>query len=405
MTKAHAPAVGESVALLALLTSLIALAIDAVLPALPQIGHSLAVEDPNQLQWIIGALFFGLSIGQIIYGPLSDSYGRKPSIYLGLVIFIIGTLVSAFAQSFEVMLLGRVIQGIGASGPKVVSIALVRDQYKGAEMARIMSFIMAVFILVPALAPSFGYLILTVSGWREIFFSFLALSGISLIWFGSRQPETLPAEKRIPFTLGRILAGTKETVSNKTVRRSMLAAGMIFGAFISYLSTVQPLFQDIFAITDQFPLYFALLALSIGCASLLNSRLVTRLGMERISVMSLQAVIGLSILFTPLLIATDGKPPLLLFMLYMAATFLCIGMLFGNLNAMAMNPMGHIAGIAAAVIGSGTTLISVVIGGAIGQLYNGTLFPLTFAFALLSLVAYLLIRHMAREKIKPKAEA
>ena len=195
---------GEFVPLVGLLMALVALAIDAVLPALPAIGHDLGAQRPNNLQFVIMALFLGLGFGQIIFGPLSDGIGRKSAIYIGLVLFMCGCLMSLFAPGFEAMIAGRVLQGIGIAGPHTVIVALVRDQYEGRQMARLMSFAMAVFILVPTVAPALGQGILWLGGWRAIFATFLAIAAVAFAWFGLRQPETLPADRRRPLSVRAI---------------------------------------------------------------------------------------------------------------------------------------------------------------------------------------------------------
>ncbi|OPX55352.1 MFS transporter, DHA1 family, bicyclomycin/chloramphenicol resistance protein [Oceanospirillum multiglobuliferum] len=383
---------GEFIALLALLMSLVALAIDAVLPAMLQVGHALQVTDTNQLQLMIGVVFLGLAIGQIFYGPLSDSVGRKPAIYLGLVVFFIGSAISVLAESYEMMLWGRFIQGIGASGPKVIAVALVRDQYEGRAMARVMSFVMAVFIVMPALAPSLGAGILLFFGWREIFGFFMLHSALALFWFARRQPETLVVEKRVPFSAKNIWAGTKTTLGNPISRAYIIAAGLVFGVFIAYLSTAQQLFLDIFQVDTLFPLYFAMLALAIGMASLINGRLVMKYGMQRMANFAMKVMMAFSVLFVGILLANQGQVPLWVFMLFTAIIFFCVGLLFGNMNALAMAPLGHIAGLASSVIGSATTFISMFFGIIIGQTYNQTLYPLFLAFAGLALGAFLITR-------------
>ncbi|MDX1399727.1 MAG: multidrug effflux MFS transporter, partial [Oceanospirillum sp.] len=340
------PAFAEFVALLALLMSMVALAIDAVLPAMSVIGEDFSVVHAEDLQWIVGILFAGLAFGQILYGPLSDSFGRKPAIYLGLIIFLIGSLVSAFAESYEMMLVGRFIQGIGASGPKVVAVALVRDRYAGRAMARVMSFVMAVFIIMPAIAPSIGAGVLMVADWRGIYEFFVVLSLVALIWFAIRQPETLVKEKRIPLSFGNVWRNSKETMTHKVTLGYIVGAGLIFGAFVSYLSTAQLLFKEVFQIDKTFPLYFAVLALSVGAASFMNGRLVMRFGMKLLANRALIVMFSAAVSFLVLLTLMDGVVPIGVFMLFGAVIFGCIGLLFGNMNALAMEPLGHIAGVA-----------------------------------------------------------
>lgn len=391
------PPFAEFVALLALLMSMVALAIDAVLPAMSVIGQDFAVARGEELQWIVGILFAGLAFGQIFYGPFSDSFGRKPAIYLGLIIFLLGSLVSAFAETYEMMLVGRFIQGVGASGPKVVAVALVRDRYEGRAMARVMSFVMAVFIIMPAIAPSIGAGILMFADWRGIYEFFVLLSLIALFWFAVRQPETLNQERRIPLSFSRVWSNSKETLSHKVTRGYILGAGLIFGAFVSYLSTAQLLFKEVFQIDKAFPLYFAALALSVGFASFMNGRLVMRYGMKLLANRALITMFSSALLFLGILTLNGGEVSVWLFMLFGALIFGCIGLLFGNMNALAMEPLGHIAGVASSVIGSVTTFISMLVGMAFGQTYNGSLYPLFAAFTLLSLACWLVTHNIEHE--------
>jgi MFS transporter, DHA1 family, multidrug resistance protein len=378
---------GEFVPLMALMISLIALSIDAMLPALPGIGRDLGVSSDNDQQLVVTALLLGLGIAQMVFGPLSDSLGRKRAIYSGYVIFVIGCVLSIVASSFEVMLIGRVLQGLGAAGPRIICIALVRDQYEGREMARIMSIIMGVFILVPALAPMVGQGIVVLSHWRGIFVLFLVLSIVAWAWFAVRQPETLPIANRVPFTVAVIWSGVKETCGNRVAIGYTVTAGLIFGAFVGYLSTAQQMFEVVYGITDLFPFYFAVLAVSIGLASFLNARLVMRFGMRLLSAYALRILTTLSLGYFLYALSLNMAPALALNMAYFVMAFMCIGILFGNFNALAMEPLGHIAGIGAAVVGSLSTLMSVALGGMIGRAFDGTVLPLVGGFAILGLLA------------------
>ena len=372
--------------------SLVALSIDIMLPALQQIAGDLGAPRVNDSQLIVTALFAGLAAGQIVYGPLSDSIGRKPAIHAGLLLFILGCLMSILATNFTVMLAGRVLQGLGAAGPRSVIVALVRDRYEGRAMARIMSLVMAVFIMVPALAPGIGQIILMIAHWRSIFGFLLAVATISLVWFALRQPETLAPERRVAFSPSRIVLAVRETCGNRVAFGYTLASGLIFGAFVGYLNSAQQIFQIQYGLGALFPLYFAVLALAIGAASLLNGRLVMRHGMRRLSSWALWLLTGLSLVFMVPAALAAGAPPLWALMAYLVSAFFCIGMLFANFSALAMEPLGHIAGVGAAVVGSLTTLISMILGTAIGQAYDGTVLPLVAGFALLSLVAIAVMR-------------
>jgi len=379
---------GEFVALMATLTSLVALSIDALLPALPAIGQSLGVQRENDNQLIIALLFLGMAFGQMIYGPLSDSVGRKPAIYIGLGLYITGAFMALVSTTFPVMLIGRVIQGMGGAGPRIITVAIIRDQYQGRAMARVMSFITTVFILVPIVAPLVGQTILLVAHWRAIFGLYLLLATIAFIWFALRQPETLTPDRRRPFSWAQLMAAIREIFSNRLAFGYTIAIGLIFGAFMGYLNSAQQIFQEMYGLGKLFPFFFGALAFSIGSASFLNGRLVMRYGMRVLSRNALLTFSSLSLIFGVISAMLAGQPPLWALMTYFLMSFFCVGMLFGNLNALAMETLGHIAGVGAAVIGSLSTLISLFLGTLIGQSYNGTVLPLVTGFALLSIAAF-----------------
>jgi DHA1 family bicyclomycin/chloramphenicol resistance-like MFS transporter len=282
------------------------------------------------------------------------------------------------------MLAGRLMQGLGISAPRTVTTAIVRDQYKGRGMARVMSFIMTVLILVPMLAPTLGQAIIMISNWQGIFISFLLIALISLIWFAFRIPETLTDEKKAPFSLKRIFDTTLEIMQNRTVIGYTLSAGLISGAFLGYLNSAQQIYQELYALEELFPLYFALGAFSLGLASFLNARFVMRFGMRFLVRRALILVLGLSIGNIATTLSYSGILPLWILMGFIMMTFFGIGILFGNLNALAMEPLGHQAGIGAAIVGSLSTLISIPIGTIIGQSYNHTTYPLFIGIAILS---------------------
>ncbi|MCP5161053.1 MAG: multidrug effflux MFS transporter [Hahellaceae bacterium] len=372
---------------MALMISLIALSIDAMLPALSQMSIDLNIDSPNHRQWIVTALFLGLSIGQLFYGPLSDSFGRKRPVYLGLGIFIVGTLVSMLSTGFEWMLAGRFLQGIGAASPRIVTLALVRDQYAGRQMARVMSLVMAVFILVPALAPALGQGILWIADWRAIFGMLLFQGVLMLTWFGLRQPETLALSKRKPFTLSFILQSASEVIRHRASLGYTLASAAVFGAFLGYLTSAQQIFQGIYLQGDKFPLYFALLALFVGGASFVNSRLVMHFGLHSLARLALWILALISTGFILVVWLCQPSLPLWLFMSYMSGAFFCVGILFGNLNTLALEPMGHIAGTASAVVSALSSLLSLPVGAFIGSQFNDTVAPLIAGFTVLAWLA------------------
>lgn len=374
----------EFVVLIALIISLVALSIDAMLPALPEIAADLMFEDANDAQYIITMLFIGMGIGQIIFGPLSDSIGRKPAINLGFVVFILGCLMSIIAQDFNDMMIGRFLQGLGAAGPRIVSIALVRDRFAGRQMARVMSFVMTIFILIPIIAPSIGQLIVNYSTWHSIFVLFLVLTIVAMTWFSLRQPETLPREKRISFSPAKMMSDIKSICAIPAAMGYTITMGFIFGAFIGYLSSAQQILQTQYALGNQFAIYFGVLAASIGLASLVNAKLVMRFGMRRLSRAAMTVTALLSVPFFLLAQYYQGHPPLAQLMAYLLCVFFFFGIMFGNLNALAMEPLGHIAGLGSALVGSVSTLMSVMLGIIVAGAYDGTILPLVASFAILS---------------------
>ena len=286
------------------------------------------------------------------------------------------------APSFEIMIAGRFLQGIGVAGPRIVTMALVRDQYEGRPMARIMSFAMAVFILVPAVAPALGLLVMrTAGGGGAIFVGFLIIAAIAFGWLFTRQPETLPAARRRPFSLRVIARAVLEVLRIRAAVGYTVAAGFAFSPFVAYLSSAPQMFEDGYGIRDMFAAWFAVLALAIGAAAIVNGRLVMRYGMRRLASIAASATAVVSIVAWVGLGPYDGLFPFWLFMAYFMVVFICVGVLFGNLNALAMEPLGHIAGVGAAVVSSLATFISVPLGGFVGQSFDGTLYAQIGSFA------------------------
>ncbi len=382
----------EFVIIISLMMSLTALSIDAMLPALPQIGSDLQVQNVNDRQLVVSTIFLGLAIGQLFFGPLSDRTGRKPAIYAGLALFIVGSLISLSAITFPMMLAGRLLQGAGVSAPRAVGLALVRDRYEGRGMARVMSFVMTVFILVPMIAPLMGQAVLLFSGWRSIFGVFILLAIITLIWFGLRMPETLAPENHAPFSSKRIVKTAVEIIKIRPALAYTLVAGLVSGAHLGYLSSAQQIFQEQYELGELFPIFFATVALSIGLASFLNARLVMRFGMRALVRWSLLAILGLSIVTLGVALLTAGQPPLWFLMVYLMLTFFGVGILFGNNNALAMQPLGRVAGIGAAIVGSLSTFISVPLGIIIGRSYNGTILPLVSGIAIIMALSLVVVR-------------
>ncbi|HEU4579737.1 MAG TPA: multidrug effflux MFS transporter [Polyangiaceae bacterium] len=386
----------EFVALVALTTSMVAMSIDTMLPALGQIATDLGTTDPNDRQLVLIAFFGGLSVGQLVCGPASDATGRKPALFTGLGLFIAGAVCCALARDFPQLLLGRALQGFGAAGPRIVSVAVVRDLHAGRSMARVMSFVQSVFILVPILAPAFGQAVLSVTGWRSLFWIFAGCALLDAAWFGLRQPETLPPERRSPLSARHVLRAGAEVLSNRITLCYTLATGVVFGAFISYLTTSQQVFQELFGLGKLFPVCFGVCALALGVASFTNASLVMRYGMRTLSRRAVLSEVVFAALFLLAVVLWQGRPPLFVFLPGMMFCFFCNGLLFGNYNARAMQPMGHIAGVAAAISGCLSGLVGMLFGGPLGRAYDGTVTSTVGGFALASLIACALTEYAER---------
>ena len=388
----------EFIVLVALLNAMVAMSIDTMLPAIGSIASELGATDPNSRQFIITIFFAGMTLGTLLYGPWSDSIGRKPAIYVGLAFYAAGGLLCLFSQTFTVMLIGRFIQGFGSAAPRIVSIAMVRDGSAGAAMARVMSFVMTVFMLVPILAPSIGQLILLVASWRMIFLAFLAMGVLAGVWLWLRQPETLPRAKRTPLSAAALLSAASEVFRHPVTMGYTIATGCIFGSFICYLGTSQQIFADQYGQGEYFAIWFGVFAVAIAIAMLLNGRLVMKYGMRALSKWALRGSIVLSAVFLLVSIAAAGHPPLWQLAVYLFANFFCCGILFGNYNAIALEPMGRIAGMASALSGAISSLIAIVFGSIIGQQYNGTIIPLAAGFTVLGLLALLMTEWSERRR-------
>lgn len=383
----------EFVALMASLMSIVALAIDALLPALDYIGFSIGTTKSSDTQLLITMIFLGLGIGPLLFGPISDSLGRKPIVYMGFAIFIVASMICIYSESLYWMIIGRILQGVGLSAPRTISIAMVRDTYSGDYMARIMSFITVVFILVPIIAPALGKFVLDHYKWQAIFYIQLVFSILVSWWFWKRQPETLLPKNRIKFS-GHIFAdGIKELLKFKKTIGYTLISGFITGSFMVYLSSSQQIFHTQYGLKEEFPFIFAGLAISIGSATFLNGTLVVRFGMERIINTAIISFFGISLLYLIFFYNTDN-PSVVLLLCFFAMQFFSIGFLFGNLRAMAMQPIGHIAGIGAAITGFISTMMAVPISIYIGRFIDQKALPLFIGFLVCSFLSILIIIYL-----------
>ncbi len=388
MTSTPRPGQTEFIAGMAALTALVAFSIDAMLPALPQIAGDLSADAPNKAQLIVTTFLFGMGIGTLFVGPMSDTYGRKPILLGGVILYMIGAYLCFVSPSLTMLMVSRIIMGIGAAGPRVVTLAIVRDRYAGQGMAQIMSFIMMVFSLIPAVAPAVGQILTNSQGWRSLFVAFVAFAVAIGVWMLFRQPETLSKERRSPFSFSKLKLALVLMFGNRTVVLSILAQVFCYTMLFATLSSVQPTFDIAFNQGAAFPYYFAAIALFGAGASFVNAKFVGRIGMRAMILIALlfqmgfaTAMIATVILNAPTLIA------LCVYFVWIVAIFFQFGLTFGNLNALAMEPLGDIAGFASSVIMSLATIGAVLLAIPIGLAFDGTPLPAAISSLVLALLA------------------
>nr|WP_323673833.1 multidrug effflux MFS transporter [Arenibacter sp. GZD-96] len=365
---------------MAALMSIVALSIDALLPAISDIGIAIRSFNATNNQLLITMIFLGLGVGQLLFGPLSDSFGRKPIIYIGFVVFLIASLLCVVAPTLEWMIVGRILQGIGLSAPRTITISIIRDTYKGDFMAKVMSFVTAFFILVPVIAPAIGKVILDYFGWESIFYMQMFFAVLVSIWFWKQQPETLHPEYKIPFSAHLFIDGIKKLMPYKETLAFTMISGLITGAFLVYLSASQHVFEDQYGLKDSFPYIFAGLAVSIGLSTFLNGTLVLRFGMRRLAFAALSVFSAIAILYV-FLFWNTANPNVIVLVAFLSAQFFCLGFMWGNFRSIAMEPIGHIAGIGAALTGFISTILSIPIASFIGRFVTDTVLPLFMGLA------------------------
>lgn len=386
----------EFIVLMASLMSIVALAIDAILPAMSTIGISINSLDSNSNQLLITMIFLGLGSGQLLFGPLSDSFGRKPMVYIGLSVFAVASIICVLSPSIEWMIFGRILQGIGLAAPRTIAIAIIRDMYKGDYMAKIMSFVTTFFILVPVVAPVMGKFILNHYNWRGIFYAQLVIAFVVCIWFWKRQPETLKPEHKVKFTKFVFINGLKELLKYKVSIAFTIVSGFISGAFIVYLSASQIIFENQYGLVNEFPYIFAGLAAGVGLSTFLNGSFVMRFGMWRLAFFAI-LVFFLNSFCYVLFFWNSENPSLPILLVFMAIQFFTIGFIFGNLRAIAMEPIGHIAGIGAAITGFISTVMAVPIANYIGSFVNETALPLFIGFSIFGFLSLSIFFYMKRD--------
>lgn len=381
---------GELIALLALLVAMTALSIDIMLPALPDIGRNFGVANDNDRQMVVTAYLVGLAAGQLLWGHLSDLLGRRRPLLIGLALYVTGSLAALLAPSFAWLIVARIGQGIGGASARTIGTAIVRDTFSGRDMARTMSLVMMVFIIVPMVAPSAGQALLHVGTWRWSFAALLATGGIAMAWVAMRLPETWHKARResdgVRLGLRRSFFAV---LSNRVTRGYGLAAGLMFGCLVAYISSAQQIFTDAYGLGSMFPLAFGAIASSMAAAAFTNALFVRRIGMRRLSHAALLAFIAISLALV--LLCVTGRPPLWALMVLLGLCFYLFALMQANLNAIAMQPVGHVAGMASSLLGAFVTTAGVVLGGAIGRCFDGTPMPLAIGFAVLGICAFLVV--------------
>ena len=383
----------EFIILVSIMFGMIAFGTDTMLPAFPDIAKDLELLNVNKAQLIISSFILGTGLGQLISGPISDTFGRKPIITIGLMIFILACIAAYYAETLEMMLVARFIQGLGISAPRTVTMALIRDLYSGRKMAQVMSLAMAIFVLVPALAPSIAQLLFINFGWRSIYMAFIAFALIGLLWLNLRQPETLPFEQRKKLSSTEFLRAFKVVITNTAVVKYTVTLALGFGALFGYLNSAQQIFVDTLGAGMKFPMYFAIISILAAPASFMNAALVMKYGMKLLATIGYALQIIFAII-TILIINLEFLPmewSLVIFISWSVIAFFLKGLYFGNLNALAMEPMGEIAGMASAIIGASATMLGILIAIPIGLAFNGTATPVLFGYITFSSLALILM--------------
>jgi DHA1 family bicyclomycin/chloramphenicol resistance-like MFS transporter len=375
----------EFVVIIASIMALNPLAMDMMLPALPNIASAFHLTDANRPQMVLSTFIIGFGVGQFVMGPLSDRFGRRPVLLSGMIVYGIASLLAIAAPTFETLLLARALQGLGTSATRVIATSIVRDCYAGRRMASVMSLAMMVFIAVPVLAPSFGQAVLLLTHWRGIFIALMLYGVVALVWSALRMPETLPPERRRSLAVREVYDAFRQTVTNRQTLGYALTAGGVLGSLFAFVFTSQQVFTEIYKLGHWFPIAFAACAIGTAIAGFTNSRIVDRLGMRVISHSALMlyvAVAGIMLAAVKLQML-----PLPLFLALSALMMFSFGLMISNFTALAMEPQGRIAGTASSLYGSITTLLGIGIGSKMGQDYDGTLLPFATGFFLCTLAS------------------
>jgi MFS transporter, DHA1 family, multidrug resistance protein len=383
------PSEFELVFMMASIMALNALAIDTMLPGLPMIASSFGLTDPNKVQFVVASYLLGVGAGSLFYGPLSDRFGRRAILLPSILGYSIFSLACSFAPSFPILIGLRIAQGLCGAALGVLVIAIIRDRFEGDAMARRMSMIFMVFMIVPIIAPLVGSAILTIAPWRTIFDLFAVLGMVVAIWVWLRLPETLRPEFVQPIQPTILFKSWKQVSCHRMAMGYMLAGSMTQGALYGYLTASEQLFSVTFNARDFFPIGFAIIALGIACANFTNSRIVERYGARRVSQSAVFLFIFLGLL--QLLASWLMPTSIPVFLILVTANMALIGFTGSNFSAIAMQPFAGIAGAASSYQQTVRTVIAAVLGGMIGQQFNGSVTPIALGFALCGVTALALI--------------
>jgi DHA1 family bicyclomycin/chloramphenicol resistance-like MFS transporter len=375
----------EFVVTIAIMTASIAMAIDSMLPALPAIGHALGVANANDTQLVIGVFFLGFGVSQIVFGSLSDTFGRRNIMLGGLAVYVLAMFGAAATGSFEMLLVMRFVQGVGGAAVRITTMSVVRDCFGGREMARVMSYVMIVFMIVPIIAPSVGQFIITYANWHWIFTLLGIVGAVLFVWAALRLKESLPKEERIPLSFGNVVSGFKTVLTNKITCGYMIGLTMFTAVISAYVISVQQVFGEVYGLGDWLPIAFAATAGGIAVANFANGFFVRKFGMRRIShvAMILFTVISAIGFFA----ALGGKPDFAFAYALFTILLMMFAVIATNFTAISLEPMGNLAGTATSITGFVSTTFGAILGGAVGQLFNGTVQPLFGGFALFGLVS------------------
>lgn len=398
---AVAPRMGpaEFVAFVALSLVAGAVAVDMMLPALLPLGEDLGLADSNRGQAVIAVFVLGVGASQLLFGPLSDRYGRRPLFIAGVLLLVAGSAAGALAQDFQALLVARLLQGIGAGAQRVVTFSVVRDLHAGPRMTRVMSLAMAVVLLEPIVAPLLGQLILLFASWRWIVAAVAVVGGISLGWALWRLEESLPVARRRSLSPRSLVAAYRTVVRTRVAFVCMIVCGLVMGAHLGFLSSAQAIFQRTFDAGLHFTPLLALVSLAMSAAAFANARLVRRFGSAELIRAALYVLVTVSTV--ALALAVAGRITLPVFLAVQACNMFVFGMLLPNLTAMSMNPLGSIAGTASSMFGFVSMTVGALLGGLVGQFFDGTLRPVLGAYVILGVTALLVLRHLGREEEAP----